>query len=176
MPATSPLPLRGDEADLYAELQPRMLRLLRLRIAGSDALIEDACAFAWLQLLRCQPRRDSVYGWLCKTAIHAAYNLSRRERRDIRLDGWAPDTDAESVEPASDPLEVEVERREAARHALDVLAEMPERQRRYHALLASGHSYREICQLTGATYTNVNKHLARASARIHDERVQALAA
>ena len=89
MAATPRVPLRGDEADLYAELQPRMLRLLRLRIAGSDALIEDACAFAWLQLLRCQPRRDSVYGWLCKTAIHAAYNLSQRECRDLRLDGWA---------------------------------------------------------------------------------------
>jgi DNA-binding CsgD family transcriptional regulator len=53
----------------------------------------------------------------------------------------------------------------AARAALRVLASLPRKQRRYLALKVASHSCREICALTGASYTSVNKHLASARAR-----------
>jgi len=45
-------------------------------------------------------------------------------------------------------------------------ASLPERQRRHLTLLIAGYRYEEIVRLTGATYTNVNKHLTRARASI----------
>ena len=54
-----------------------------------------------------------------------------------------------------------------ARRALRSLAALPERQRQDLSLRVAGFSYREIAQITGGrTYTNVNKHLAKARARI----------
>jgi DNA-directed RNA polymerase specialized sigma24 family protein len=58
----------------------------------------------------------------------------------------------------------------AAREALRILAGLPERQRRYPALKVSGHSDVEIRTVTGATYTNVNRHLCRVRARIRAAR------
>jgi DNA-directed RNA polymerase specialized sigma24 family protein len=37
--------------------------------------------------------------------------------------------------------------------------------------LAAGYSYREISEREGVTYTNVNKHLARASRRARERRL-----
>jgi len=38
-------------------------------------------------------------------------------------------------------------------------------------LKVAGYSYREICALTGASYTNVNKHLTRGGrARVREAR------
>lgn len=163
MAASMQPPLRGDEALLFERLNPRMLRVLRRQIAASDALIDDAVSYAWMQLLRYQPDRESVYGWLCKVAIHEAYRLSQRERRDVRLDGFAAGADSEALDPATTlTLEETSEQRERAREALSVVAGLPVRQRRFLALKASGHSYDEIRALTGASYTNVNKHLTRA--------------
>ena len=60
-----------------------------------------------------------------------------------------------------------------ARAALDALAQLPERQRRYLELLVAGYRYEEIVELTGATYTNVNKHLTRARARVREAQAAA---
>jgi RNA polymerase sigma factor (sigma-70 family) len=155
--------LHGDEGDLFRRLQPRLLRAVRREVTASEEVIEDACSFAWSQLLRCQPRRDTVYGWLCKTAIREAWRLSRRERRDVRVEGFTPDGDGEGLQLRAP---VELETMIDARCALAALAALPERERRYLTLLVAGHSYVEIRALTQATHTNVNKHLVRARARL----------
>ena len=55
--------------------------------------------------------------------------------------------------------------RRARRCAL--LAALPDRQRDDLTLLVAGFSYDEIAELTGGrTYTNVNKHIAKARARV----------
>ena len=51
------------------------------------------------------------------------------------------------------------------------LASVPEGRRRFLALKVAGYSYREICSLTGATYTNINRHLTRARARLREAKV-----
>jgi RNA polymerase sigma factor (sigma-70 family) len=155
--------LRGDEADLFQRLQTRLLRAVRREVTASEEVIEDACSFAWSQLLRCQPRRDTVYGWLCKTAIREAWRLSRRERRDLRIDGLTSDGDGEALQLRAP---VDLETMIDARRALAALAALPDRERRYLTLRVAGHSYVEIRALTQATHTNVNKHLVRARARL----------
>jgi len=54
---------------------------------------------------------------------------------------------------------------QSTRRTPRVLASLPRKQRRYLALKVASHSCREICALTGASYTNVNKHLGSARAR-----------
>ncbi len=162
--------LRGDEATLFETHHEDLLRSVGRAVNASDALIEDACSFAWCQLLRRQPDRGpQLFGWLRTVAIRQAYRLSRVERRDKHLeelaraplastDGW------QGLLP--DP--VGLDDRLRARRALGALASLPERQRRYMALFIAGYSYREITRLTGATHTNVNKHLTRARARLRE--------
>src|SRR5207244_10345743 len=60
---------------------------VRRAVNASDALIEDACATAWVQLMRAQPDRGpTLFGWLRTTAIREAYRLSNVQRRDAALE------------------------------------------------------------------------------------------
>ena len=147
--------LRGDEAELYREHHEELRRAVRRAVRGPDACVDDACSFAWLQLLRLQPDRQTVFGWLRTVAIHEAWELVRREGRDGHLE-LVPDWDELWGTDGA------VDRTLAAREALRTLAALPERQRRYLTLLVAGYSYDDITRLCNATYTNVNKHLARA--------------
>lgn len=167
-PRTEPLPSRGDEVALYRKLHRELQRAVAGHIGASRELIEDACQFAWLQLLASQPERDSIFGWLYVVALHEAYRLSAIERRDARLERLRPEdgtwcdviVDPRTVEDAHNALE-----------ALRSLAALPERQRIDLALKVAGHSYEEIRVRTpGRTYTNVNKSLTKARARIRHAR------
>jgi DNA-directed RNA polymerase specialized sigma24 family protein len=146
--------LRGDEAQLYREHHAALQRSVGRAVNAPPACIDDACSFAWLQLLRLQPDRETVFGWLRTVAIHEAWRLAARERRDVHLEllpAWHERYGAD-----------ELDRSVGAHEALAALAALPERQSRYLALLIAGHSYSEIAQLCDATVTNVNKHLVRA--------------
>jgi len=154
-----PVPLRGDEAQLYRELSYRLLGVVRGSVTASDAVIEDACSFAWLQLLRHQPRRDTAFAWLTKVAIREAWRLTKLQRRDHLLD-LLPEDD----EHRHDPVDTELRIR--ARDALETLAALPLRQRTYLSMLVSGHSYDEIATVNGTSFTAVNKQLARARTTI----------
>jgi len=143
---------RGDEAELYRRHHRDLVRAVTRLVNAPVELIEDACQSAWTILLRRQPDRDRVYGWLRAVAVHEAYRLSRAERREARLedlglvDGW------ESLIP--DP--VSIDQTIEARRALRTLAALPDRQREYLSLLVAGFSYREIGEMTGGrTLTNV---------------------
>jgi RNA polymerase sigma factor (sigma-70 family) len=148
-------PQQGDEAQLYRDLSYRLLRAVRASVHAPDPVIEDACSHAWVQLLRCQPDRETVYAWLKQVAIHEAWDLARRERRHLRTDFLAEDD-----ELRHDPVDTDL--RVDAREALRALADLPERQRTYLAMLIAGHSYTEIASATGVTFRTVNRHLARA--------------
>ncbi len=157
-PTPVPRMLRGDEAEVYNAHRLALECAVRRAVNAPAACIEDACSFAWLQFLRLQPDRDTVFPWLRTVAIREAWRLSRRERRDGHLEdapAWEERTATESLRRTTE-----------AHHALESLAALPHRQRRYLTLLVSGHSYAEIARTTGATYTNVNKHLTRARASL----------
>lgn len=159
-PANPPRMLKGDEADIYAEHHRHLMNVLRARVLTTDeSILEDASAHAWLQLLRCQPRRDTVFSWLCAVAIHEAWDLTKRRQAVVPVpDCYMP------VERVTTDIALD------ARDALTELANLPDRQRRYLTLLIAGHSYRDITRTTGVTYTNVNKHLVRARRTIRQRR------
>ena len=161
--------LRGDEGELYRRYADQLVRLTAHRVTAAPSLIEDACALAWLQLLRRQPERGPVLlGWLRVVALHECYRLIRIDGRDDRLEDIAAANDEghgegwESALPSPLTLDDALE----ARRALEALRDLPVRERRYMVLRVAGYRYQEICELTGATYTNVNKHLTRGRARI----------
>ena len=78
-----PHQVRGDEAELFRRYGDWLVRLTRLRLQFSEALAEDAAAFAWLQLCRVQPERtESLPGWLLIVALHEGYRLLRQAGRE----------------------------------------------------------------------------------------------
>jgi RNA polymerase sigma factor (sigma-70 family) len=161
-PVARTAPHRGDEADLYRRHHQALLIAVTHAINGSDALIEDACQTAWTVLVRRQPDRASVFAWLYVVAVHEAYRLSRIERRDAHLEDLALDCDWEQILAGRGTLEDQLEALEALRS----LAKLPARERRDLTLRVAGFKYREIAQMTGCTYTNVNKHLVKARALV----------
>ena len=78
----------GDVGELYGSLAPRLEQIVRLDVRASDAVIEDACQFAWCRLLHHSHRvhRETVMAWLARTAVHEAFKLLRRDRRELSLD------------------------------------------------------------------------------------------
>ncbi len=163
--------LRGDEGALYERYQPQLRRAVRSLVDGNDEVIEDACSFAWTQLLVKQPDRGpTLFAWLRTTAVREAWDLERRGRRKAPLLG-AGEHDLNPIETEVDePVDLDLRLR--SQRAAEVLREIPEREGRYLALLAAGYSYREIQELEGVTYTAVNRHVTRARARVHDMRAQ----
>lgn len=146
--------LRGDEADVFDAHQLALRCAVRHAVTAPDAVVEDACAFAWLQFLRRQPDRATAFAWLRTVAIRHAWRLTAREQRDVHLEevpAWEDLRGKDTTGPAVD-----------ARQTLRDVAELPARQRRCLTLLVSGHTYDEIAHVTGTTRTNVNKQLTRA--------------
>jgi RNA polymerase sigma factor (sigma-70 family) len=146
--------LAGDEAAVYAAHHVALRCAVRAAVRGPDACVEDACAFAWLQFLRCQPTRDTAFAWLKTVAIRQAWRLVRRERHDGHLEEVPAWQDRHGTDTTAAAID--------ARQALHAVSQLPERQRRYLTLAASGHTHPEIARATGATQTNVHKHLKLA--------------
>ena len=158
-----PAPQRGDEAELYRRHHRRLLRSVARAVNAPAELIEDACQSAWAILLRRQPDRARLFGWLYTVAIHEAYRLSQTELRDAHLEDLGRGEGWDTLIADRVTIDTAIE----ARRALTLLARLPERQREYLSLRVAGFSYREIADITGGrTYTNVNKHLVKAHARI----------
>jgi len=150
----------GDEAKLFAAHHGELVNQLARRLGGDRDTAEEACALAWLQLLRVQPERsESIGGWLYVTAKHEAWRLYRLRSRD---GGGTHDRLLERTGPAGrDPYE-----QLAERDQIRLLAHLSPAQRRVLCLVATGHSYKEICVATGHTYTWVNRHITEGRARL----------
>ena len=151
--------LLGDEAELFGQHNEQLVRSVRHAVCASDALIEDACSFAWMQLMRCQPRRETVFAWLRMVAIREAWALSRRERRARSLgepvDGGGGG--GGGMGPRGG-VHATVE----AREALRCVSALRPLHRRTFARHIAGLSYEEIAQETGQTWRQVSRHLTRS--------------
>ncbi|MCW3050649.1 MAG: hypothetical protein JWO74_4933, partial [Solirubrobacterales bacterium] len=73
--------LRGDEAQLYEQYAQRLERVVTSQVRSSRVVVEEACANAWLILLRRQPARQTAWPWLKVVAIREAWRLDGLERR-----------------------------------------------------------------------------------------------
>jgi RNA polymerase sigma factor (sigma-70 family) len=151
-------PSGGDEAVLYAEYRSKLVNTIRRQVRTSEENVQDACSFAWMQLLSHQPRRGpEIFAWLRTVAYREAIHLDRRDRRSPPVDDIN-----EALLPAPDSPEAKVE----ARHRLEAVTQLPDRQRRILALKAGGYSYVEIADRTGDTIRTVERQLLRARKRI----------
>ncbi len=155
----------GDVGELYGLLSGRLEQIVRLDVRAPDAVIEDACQFAWSRLLHHRDRvhRETVLSWLVRTAVHEALKLLRRHRREISLDAAAEETDPEMPGLGATPVEL-IECRER----LAELGRLTERQQRALWLHALGLSYAEIARYEGCTTRTVERQLLRARQRIRE--------
>jgi DNA-directed RNA polymerase specialized sigma24 family protein len=155
-------PARGDEDELYRRHHRDLHRAVAHAVNVPRELIEDACQNAWAIMLRAQPDRPSIFGWLYVVATREAFRLCERERRHMHLEALFPAGSWDAVIADASSIDDILE----AREALEILAGLPDRQRADLTLLVAGFSY-VVAELTGGrTYTNVNKHLAKARARV----------
>jgi RNA polymerase sigma factor (sigma-70 family) len=147
-------PLRGDEHDLFVAHNDALVRIVG-GIVKTSAVVEDACAFAWLQLVATQPDRVRVRPWLVRVATRRAHELEARERRTI--------ADGSILERLSTPpLEVTAGERLAALAALGALAGLRSDEREALALVVGGFDHDEIAARTGASARQVRSRIERA--------------
>lgn len=140
---------RDHHADIVATLQRRF--------EVSPEIAEDACSRAWEQLLRLQPRGDRLDAWLYTVAKNEAITILQRRRRETPV--AEPQTDDNS------DLMAVLE----ARDILRVMTALKPQQQVVLRLRAEGHSYTDIAEITGRTYTWVNRHLREGRAALREE-------
>jgi RNA polymerase sigma factor (sigma-70 family) len=150
----------SDFDRLYCALAEPLERIVRAEVRACDAVIDDACQMAWIQLLGHvgQVRTRSVLSWLATTAIHEALRLLRRAGRDLSLELACEEEPALLSRVAAPGPEETLELRER----LDSLQRLPERQQRMLWLHGIGLSYADIAVSTGCTMRTVERQLLRA--------------
>ena len=144
--------------EAYAPSLSRIAR--RVSLCPDDA--DEAVQRATLILLTKAPPHPPtrLAGWMHVVTRREALAL-RRERE--RLLGCEPGEGLTTGGPC--PLE-RAQRRETCRERARLLARLKADERRALVLKGQGYSYREICELTGWTYTKVNRCLAEGRARL----------
>jgi RNA polymerase sigma factor (sigma-70 family) len=152
-----------DVAELYGLLAKRLEQIVRLDVRAPDVIVEDACQFAWSRLIHHRHRvhRETVMGWLARTAVHEAVKLVRRDRRELPADAALEAAPMAAASSCPVP-HVVVENRERLRE----LRLLPTRQQRVVWLHAFGLSYAEIAVHEGCTVRTVERQLLRARQRI----------
>jgi RNA polymerase sigma factor (sigma-70 family) len=150
----------GDLGELYRSLSKRLEQIVRVGVQAPDAVIEDACQFAWSRLVHHRERvhRETALGWLVKTAVHEAFKLTRRGCRDLSLDAAVEQRSDLAPAGASSSLEDLLEQHER----LATVSSLPRRQQRLLWLRALGLSYEEIGAHERCTPRTVERQLTRA--------------
>jgi RNA polymerase sigma factor (sigma-70 family) len=154
-------PSRGeiDEAALalLARHGGQILATAR-RYAANHEDAEDAYQRALEILLTKAPttREDELVPWLKTVVKHEAFAL--RRQRD-RLTPVAGDGEAVERGTAAAATHDQAERYERLSQGAEALRRLKPQEIRCLVLRAQGLSYREICEVTGFTYTKVNRCL-----------------
>jgi RNA polymerase sigma factor (sigma-70 family) len=161
--AESPSPT-GDEAGLFELYHEPLIRIVTASVNASCHTVEDACAFAWLQLLRYQPARQHLMNWLVRVATREVWRLTGEEWR-MGADGEAIDA-IDTSEPAGE------ERLDWTQDTIDLATLRPE-ERRLLFLAAAGYSYAEIGEITGHSRRAIERRLKRARGHLHGQRRRA---
>ncbi len=171
MPATEPSRAQAL-ASFYAEHHRRVARIVaRAAPERSGASTADACAVAWLALVRREDVALDARGanWVATVAIHEAWREARHRRTEwpsgTLSREWEPGEPADPIGPAADPLERVIEL-EDHRDRRERFASGKPREREALVLHALGYRYKEICTLTGASYTAVNRRMTEGRRRV----------
>lgn len=141
-------PLLGDEADLFLELHTQLVPAIARLVPDVVSAAEEACAFAWAELVRLQPRRDNIAAWLHVVARHEAIRLAKHARRE----------GATTRSISSDGLHRTIE----ARAALGLVRALPPRKRAALGMQVAGYSHAEIGRALRMTPRTVDRQIQRA--------------
>ena len=163
-PVTDPRPT--CERPTRAEIEPAALELIRRRgaeilatarrYAATPEDAEDAYQRGLEILLTKAPStaEDDLVPWLKTVVKHEAFAIRKqRERHGIP-------TEHDDTRPAATDTHQQVERLDKLQRGAEALQRLKPQEMRCMLLLAEGHSYAEICRITGFTYTKVNRCLA----------------
>jgi RNA polymerase sigma factor (sigma-70 family) len=129
------------------------------RYAATPEDAEDAYQRGLEILLTKAPttREDELLPWLKTVVKHEAFALRRQRERH------SPVTDDGHLSDRPTPPAIthdQAERLETLTQGAEALARLKPHEVRALVLKAEGYSYREICELTGWSYTKVNRLLA----------------
>jgi RNA polymerase sigma factor (sigma-70 family) len=150
----------GEVAELYARTAGLVRGQVCSEVTAPEAVIDDACQFAWIRLLHHRHRvgRDRAVSWLITTALHEAFKLVRRDGHDLSLEQLIEETGDLRVNRTAPAPEEAV----GARLRLELLHELPERQERLMWLRGLGFSYPEMAAETETTVRTVDRQLTKA--------------
>jgi RNA polymerase sigma factor (sigma-70 family) len=174
--ASGSMPHSAELAALYLELARQLLALLRREVQAPEAMLEEACQFAWSRLA---PRfatvdRERALAWLRVTARRELLRALRRSRRERSLEGLLEEHGDDGLfslrcertqageHDERDAVADLVERRERLR----CVGSLPARQQQALMLHAAGFSYEEIARRTGDSRRTVERQLSRARRRV----------
>jgi len=157
----SPKPRRATtpaESELYEEHAAKLRRVLGSRVATGDANLDDACGFAWTQLLATRPALDQIFAWLLTVATREAWRLHRLERRQAG-DG----DDLVPVEAVASPTaDAHAEDRVQLDEAVQAVKTLHPRKRRMLVLHVTGFTYEEIGREYGVSTERARELVYRA--------------
>ena len=150
----------GEVAELYAHCAGVVRGQVCSEVTAPDAVIDDACQFAWIRLLHHHHRvaRDRAVSWLIATALHEVFKLVRRDSRDLSLEQLMEETDDLRITRTAPAPEEAV----GAHLRLELLQELPERQERLIWLQGLGFDYPEMATEAGMTRRTVERQLMKA--------------
>jgi RNA polymerase sigma factor (sigma-70 family) len=154
--------------ELYASNRPRLLAIARRNSAceqDAEEALQDALA---LFICHFDPRSSAPpLAWLTLTLKRRCWAIGKRQRRQgagrKELD---PERD---VDPHRRPHE-QAEAQEAIDDGRRQLGRLKPAERRALVLYGIGCTYKEICELTGWTYTKVNRCLSEGRAALRKAR------
>jgi RNA polymerase sigma factor (sigma-70 family) len=154
-------PPRGEVDEAVLELLARhgsQILATARRYAATPEDAEDACQRGLEILLTKAPstREDELIPWLKTVVKHEAFALRRQRDRHspVTDDGELRDRPALTA-----VTHEQAERLERLRQGAEALGHLKPHEIRALVLKAEGFSYREICAMTGWSYTKVNRLL-----------------
>jgi RNA polymerase sigma factor (sigma-70 family) len=152
-----------DLARLYRTLAHQLERIVGTGVPTPD-VVDDACQFAWAQLvLHCdRVQQEAALAWLTTTAVREAFRLIRIAEREPSLEALLGVFD----ESALTGVAVSVEEWFESKERLMALGALPARQQRLLWLQAMGLTYAEMAVHEGATRRTVERQVLRARARV----------
>jgi DNA-directed RNA polymerase specialized sigma24 family protein len=171
---------RSAHAELYRRHHRNLQRAVARAINAPRELIEDACQNAWTIMLRSQPRRATWFAWLRVVAIREAWQQCGRSRNETAAGAFIS-TEASEIgayeypDPPADTRDIPDQVADRIQHVqrLADLTAITPHDRRTLYLIGLGYRYAEIMEITGASYTAVNRRITegrRALRKLERER------
>jgi RNA polymerase sigma factor (sigma-70 family) len=159
--------------EIFAEHRPYLLRVAeRNSLNRQDA--EDALQDALIAFIRAfDPERGAhPLAWFTLVLKRECWQRTKREHLDRRVGQETDDlreANGSRLELIPDPGRSPEQAAELADQVAETrayLLQLKPQERRALGLLALGYSYREIMEITGWTYTKINRCIAEGRARL----------